>query len=108
MTDIFRSFVAQRCLWELGQGIVFHAPEVVQERNPHDLLRDFTDEISGYLQNSKIAPALADLSLRPGPDQVSRNMRICYEELIRMAVLPPRELPLVDAWLADVEAITSR
>jgi hypothetical protein len=25
MTDIWRSFVAQRCLWELGQGLVFHA-----------------------------------------------------------------------------------
>ena len=105
MTDIFRSFVAQRCLWELGHGVVFHAPEVIQERNPHNLLRDFADEISGYLQNSKIAQALTDLSLHPGPDQVPRNMRICYEELVRIAVLPPRELPLVDAWLTDLETI---
>ena len=43
MTDIWRGFVAQRCLWELGKGIVFHAAEVVQRRNPHALLRDFAD-----------------------------------------------------------------
>ena len=35
------SFVAQRCLWELGHGMVFHAAEVDQDRNPHNLMRDF-------------------------------------------------------------------
>jgi len=44
MTDIWRSFVAQRCLWELGYGLVFHAAEVDQERNEHNLMRDFEDE----------------------------------------------------------------
>jgi hypothetical protein len=51
MTDIWRSFVAQRCLWELGQGVVFHASTVYQERNAHRLLRDFEDEVPGYLLN---------------------------------------------------------
>ena len=27
MTDIWRSLIAQRCLWELGQGVVFHAAD---------------------------------------------------------------------------------
>jgi hypothetical protein len=49
--------------------------------------------------------ALTDLSLHPGPDQVPRHMRICYEGLVRIAVLPPRELTLVDAWLTDLETI---
>ena len=43
MCDIWKSFVAQRCLWELDMGIVFHAPEVYQDRNVHDLMRDFRD-----------------------------------------------------------------
>lgn len=105
MTDIFRSFVAQRCLWELGFGLVFHAPEVIQERNPHNLLRDFADEVPGYLQNPAIVRALERLCLRCGPDRLPENIRLCYEELVRISVLPPRELTLVDAWLADIHSI---
>ena len=29
MTDIWRSFIAQRCLWEFGCGLVFHTAEVL-------------------------------------------------------------------------------
>jgi hypothetical protein len=50
-TDIWRSFIGQRCLWEIGEGVTFHSPsEVYQDRNEHDLLKDFEDEIPGYLQ----------------------------------------------------------
>jgi hypothetical protein len=45
MTDIWRSFVAQRCLWAVGQGVAFHASEVAQARNQHNLMRDFEDEV---------------------------------------------------------------
>src|SRR5439155_16775250 len=60
-TDIVRSFVAQRCLWELGSGVVFHPVEVVQERNPHDLRQDFELEVPGYLNNRRVSRSLADL-----------------------------------------------
>ena len=66
MTDIWRSFIAQRCLWEIADGIVFHEPEVLQERNDHDLLKDFADEVPGYLNNAAIARTLADLNLESG------------------------------------------
>jgi hypothetical protein len=81
LTDIFRSLIAQRCLWELGFGVVFHPPQMIQDRNYHDLMKDFTDEISGYLRNAEIADALDALALRRGTAHVSENMRMCYEEL---------------------------
>jgi hypothetical protein len=31
MTDIWRSFIAQRCLWELGHWVVCQAPELELE-----------------------------------------------------------------------------
>src|SRR5581483_5657775 len=77
MTDIWRSFVAQRCLWELGHGLVFHASEVIQERNQHNLLRDFGDEVSGYLQNSRLTAALQELRLQPGPAAAGANLIAC-------------------------------
>ncbi|MAS93002.1 MAG: hypothetical protein CMO55_07365 [Verrucomicrobiales bacterium] len=105
MTDIWRSFVAQRCLWELGTGLVFHASEVHQERNVHNLQRDFEMEVDGYLQNARIAEALENLALEPGSDAVATNLYACYEELVKHDFFPEKELPLVSAWISDLKAI---
>ncbi len=105
MTDIWRSFIAQRCLWELGHGLVFHAPEVVQERNPHDLMRDFSDEVPGYLRNRELIGVLEGLSLQRGAAHVGDNLRHCYQALQAADFFPLEELQLVQAWLADLERI---
>ena len=103
MTDIWRSFIAQRCLWELDLGIVFHGPEVVQERNEHDLMRDFNDEVPGYLRNRELAVRLEGLTLARGAAAVGANLLACYEELVRVEIFPETELGLVNAWLANIE-----
>lgn len=100
MTDIWRSFVAQRCLWELDAGVIFHQATVVQDRNEHDLLQDFEDEIPGYLQNERIRTILEQVRL-DAVDQ-SRNLRLCYEALVKAGIFPAEELPIVDAWLAEL------
>jgi hypothetical protein len=104
MTDIWRSFIAQRCLWELGQGVVFHAAEVVQERNQHDLMRDFRDEVPGYQRNRELATRLQDLSLQPGRGAVAENLRACYDALVAAEFFPATELELLDAWRRGLEA----
>jgi len=106
MTDIWRSFVAQRCLWELNTGVVFHAAEVVQARNQHSLIKDFEDEISGYLKNNRIKQVLEDLPLESGAQQAGPNLLKCYEALAAEGIMPTAELPLVRAWLADYERLT--
>lgn len=107
MTDIWRSFVAQRCVWELGAAVTFHAPEVVQERNEHRLLKDFEDEVPGYLNNAKICRILAGLRLKPGKKAVAENLLRCYEALIRETIFPAQELPLVEAWVADLRLMSA-
>lgn len=102
MTDIWRSFVAQRCLWEIETGVVFHASEVSQERNEHNLMRDFTDEIPGYIRNRELAAILENLVLEKGEGAVADNLLRCYEELIRAEFFPETELELVNAWLSDL------
>jgi STELLO glycosyltransferase-like protein len=108
MTDIWRSFVAQRCLWAMGRRLVFHGPEVVQERNDHRLTRDFEDEVPGYLGNDAIVARLESLSLPAGAAALPDNVRRCYEELVRGGYVGAAELPLVDAWLRDVAAARRR
>ena len=94
--------MAQRCLWEFDASVVFHGPEVDQERNPHNLMRDFADEIPGYLRNAEIVELLGKLSLEPGLAALRRNLLACYGVLVKAGVLPAAELPLVKAWLEDL------
>jgi hypothetical protein len=108
MTDIWRSFIAQRCLWEVGCGLVFHMAEVCQARNTHNLLSDFSDEISGYVLNDQIVGLLNDCPLESGAKNTSENLRRCYRTLCDAGILPAEELPLVNAWLEDVAVLVTQ
>ena len=103
MTDIWRSLVAQRIGWANGWSVLFHEATVWQARNEHDLMRDFQDEVPGYLQNRRIGEVLAKLDLPEG--RTSENLRCCYEALVRSSLLDPKELPLLEAWLADLDSV---
>lgn len=104
MTDIWRSFIAQRCLWEMGLGVVFHGPEMVQDRNPHNLLRDFEQEIPGYLGNARLCDTLEKVQLSSRSDAIASNLHRCYEALIRAGFMLSKEIKLVESWLIDLEA----
>lgn len=105
MTDIWRSFVAQRLAWVNNWGVLFHEPTVSQARNAHDLMDDFRAEMPGYLDNRAICAALERLDLRPGPEHIGDNMRLAYRLLVERGWLDEKELDLLDAWLNDVENI---
>jgi hypothetical protein len=105
MTDIWRSFIAQRIAWANDWAVLFHEPTVWQERNEHNLMRDFKDEVPGYLNNSAICDALGKLDIKPGVEHLGDNLRLCYETLVSMNLVGEQELGLVDAWLADLKAI---
>ncbi len=107
MTDIWRSFVAQRIAQENGWPILFGGPTMRQERNIHNLMRDFEDEVPGYLNNKRIVDELAALNLKAGSKNIAENLRICYEKLVSMDIVAQEELSLIDAWLADIETCQS-
>jgi hypothetical protein len=107
MTDIWRSFVAQRIAWENNWSLLFHEPNGAQARNQHDLMRDFADEIPGYLRNAEICDTLSRLQLQAGLKHLGENLLICYEELVSKNVFDPKELKLVEAWLSDFQQIQS-
>jgi hypothetical protein len=105
MTDIWRSFIAQRCLWEMGHGLVFHAPEVIQQRNEHDLMRDFADEVPGYLRNEELVQTLGALSLESGAAAVGANLLRCYRALVDKQFFDLAEMRLVEAWLKGIQDV---
>lgn len=108
MTDIWRSFIAQICLYKLGKNIAFREATVFQVRNPHSLIRDFKDEVSGYLNNTRIIELLSGLTLSNLPNKTGENLRLCYEKLIEAEIIPQDELHLVDLWLEELSQYFSQ
>ena len=102
MTDIWRSFIAQRIAWTCGWSVAFHESTVYQERNAHNLLKDFEDEIPGYLHNHQIYALLKNLPLKNGLENIFENLRHCYSALISAKFIGKQELALLDLWLADL------
>jgi len=102
MTDIWRSFIAQRIAWTCGWSILFHDATVTQERNSHDLMKDFEDEIPGYLHNAEICRQLEDMDLRSGKENLAENLIRCYRMMTKKQFISQVELPMVDAWIHDM------
>ncbi len=103
MTDIWRSFIAQRIAWTCGWSILFHDSTVRQKRNDHDLMHDFLDEISGYSGNFGIVSALSSLHLKEGVSNISENLKSCYQKLVSLNFIDQQELELLDSWLLDID-----
>ncbi len=99
MTDIWRSFIAQRCLYAMGKPLAFREATVLQERNEHSLIGDFRDELPGYLNNPRIVEILERLSLSSEPGECAQNLGICYEALIAAEIVPAQEMELVTLWI---------
>jgi len=104
-TDILRGLVAQRCFWAHGWRLGFQGVTARQERNAHNLLADFEDEIPCYLWPEKITRRLDALSLST---DAASNLKACYAALAEGGWVKPEELELVKAWLAEVAALVPR
>jgi hypothetical protein len=105
MTDIWRSFIAQRIAWTCGWSVLFHQSTARQERNVHNLMNDFCDELVGYTTNAAIYDLLAALNLKSGVENIPENMRVCYKAFIKLGIIGEQEMTLLNAWLNDVKNI---
>ena len=106
MTDIWRSFVAQTCLYAVGGKLAFREATMFQKRNEHSLIRDFADEVPGYLNTLKIMAALESLPLSKNMSDLGDNLLLCWKKLVEIGVVPAPELPLVNSWMEDVSRIS--
>jgi hypothetical protein len=78
---------------------------VFQTRNEHDLMRDFADEVTGYLRNKELVKVLSGLTLKSGHGHQGENLLHCYKALVSQQFFPEKELSLVSAWLTDLHEI---
>jgi hypothetical protein len=98
-TDILRGYIAQRLMQDKGLHLGFVGPNVFQNRNQHNLMRDFQDELDVYLNVSRIVDLLNSTDTGNNTLQGLRNI---YKVLVDNRFLPERELELVDLWCEDI------
>ena len=107
-TDIWRSLIAKRIMDENNMYLSFHAANVFQKRNAHDIYEDLDLEAENIMCSGTITNKLKLLKLKPGTDQIALNLLICYEMMVTNRFLESQELNLVKAWLKDLENCTNR
>jgi hypothetical protein len=99
-TDILRGYVAQPIMWLNNYSLGFTGATVLQERNPHNYLKDFKSEIPCYLQGEEVLEIVSkhiSSSL-----SISDNLRIAYEELYKHGIVEKKEMSLVSSWIKDL------
>lgn len=101
--DIYRSYIAQRILWEMGANLLFTYPVAgTSKRNPHDCSEDFVLEIPNFVSIIKLTEILDSLSLSKDP--LSSLLKV-YRELIKRNFLQKTELKMIEAWAFEIEQI---
>lgn len=101
-TDILRGYVAQRGLTAMGLHLGFTHATVYQERNDHDLMRDFRDEVECYVGIHEVVRCLhaCDLAGHPLDD-----LLVMYANLAKESLVPDREISIVEAWIEDLRQL---
>ena len=97
-TDIFRSYIAQKLLWELNLHLGFNNCNVFHERNEHNNLNDFKHEVYSYLNIKKLVNILDSINF---DCDIVEKFYAVYRELIENKILGNKEMKRLDAWVSD-------
>jgi hypothetical protein len=98
-TDILRSLIAQPIMWANNLLLGFFAPNVLQERNSHDYLIDFLDELPCYLYVDKIAQ-IATNTVK-SDCSICDNLYNVYSQLVNQGFLFEKEMRSLEAWMLN-------
>ncbi len=103
-TDILRGYIAQYLMWEQDFHLGFTQATVYQERNEHNLMKDFNDEIECYLNVKSIVKLLTEIKLAGDP---LMDIEIVYKLLANHNYVKTKEIDLIQAWIHDYKNIAS-
>lgn len=98
--DIWRGYIVQRLLWDLDLRLCFTSPSVIQERNPHNLFKDFCEEQDLFLK----ARSLTEFLLHWESDASSwpERMEDLTRQLVAAQYLEEGEIGMMQAWIRDL------
>ena len=99
-TDILRGLVAQPIMQLYGYRLGFTTSTVIQERNEHDYIKDFEDEIPCYLHSESVIEIVKEVVHKDF--SVNNNLMRAYAALSERNIINNSELNIVNAWLEDI------
>lgn len=101
VSDIWRSYIAQRLFWDCGLSLGFSSrPLVNQDRNYHDLIKDLSAEDDLYKKGEQLVDFL--LSWRSTADSLKKRVLELYIAMYERAYLEEKDVLLVQLWLSNL------
>ena len=103
VTDIWRSYFAQRIFMEHDLPFVYTAPQVTQFRNPHNILGDLESEGDLYFKSEQLVSFLSNW--KPSSNYIPSQMEELYIELYERDYLDEFDIPYLQLWLKSLAAV---
>jgi hypothetical protein len=97
-TDILRGYIAQALMWRQSYHIGFSSASLFQKRNPHDLMKDLSDEWESYFQIKRLIEVMEKTEDYGDP---FRNLAGVYGALAEASLVKPEELLSLESWIED-------
>ena len=79
VTDILRSYLAQRALCTEGKRVAFFSPICYQERNYHNLITDFIEEYDLYVNAHKYVELLGSVNAQGMKETYGKSIKLLIE-----------------------------
>lgn len=100
--DILRGYVAQRLFWMQSLHLGFGPATVRQQRNTHDLMRDFGDELVMYRDVESVVAVLETLRTT---GSMTEGLVVAYAALAEAGLVTTQEQAAAEAWVADLRRV---
>ncbi|MGE0206508.1 MAG: STELLO glycosyltransferase family protein [Candidatus Babeliales bacterium] len=99
--DIWRGYWVQRLLWDLDAQLCFTRPTTYQDRNAHNIFKDFLDEQDLYTKAEDFASFLR--SWQCSEPTFKEHIEKLMQDMIQAKFFKAQEAELLAAWLYDLE-----
>jgi hypothetical protein len=104
VSDIWRSYITTRLLWETDYSIGFTSAVVTQYRNPHSYMDDFHDEMRLYTDTDELLETLAGWDSRAFSSLDDAYLAI-VALLHEKGLLGEKDVELARAYVKDLNAM---
>lgn len=93
--DIIKGYILQKVLGEKDYSVLYCSSTVYQDRNEHNLLKDFKDEILLYIDIKNIINILKNIRISGSID----DLKIIYNTLFTEGYIKSEELIILDEFI---------
>lgn len=105
-TDIMRGLVAQPIMSLYNFQLGFTDATVIQERNPHNYMKDFISEIPMYRHAEEVIEIVSGVINKS--NSIEDNLLLAYQALLVAGIVTDPEIITLKAWLSDVKKLCKK